>query len=81
MTRRGLADLRTALAGLDPLPGELVRVREEVPARYGVTARYAGWAGTPASPPTGPGPAVLFERVTPGGGGAARSVLIGLYGR
>lgn len=80
MTRRGLADLRTALAGLDPLPGELVRVREEVPARYGVTARYAGWAGTPAPPPTGPGPAVLFERVTPGGGGAARSVLIGLYG-
>ncbi|MFF8863266.1 UbiD family decarboxylase domain-containing protein [Streptomyces sp. NPDC015139] len=80
MTRRGLADLRTALAGLDPMPGELVRVREEVPARFGVGARYAKWAGTPAPPPTGPGPAVLFERVAPGGGGPARSVLIGLYG-
>ncbi|MFJ5774446.1 UbiD family decarboxylase domain-containing protein [Streptomyces sp. NPDC093094] len=80
MTRRGPADLRTALAGLDPLPGELVRVREQVPARFGVTARYAKWAGTPAPPPTGPGPALLFEQVVPSGGGAARPVLIGLYG-
>ncbi|MFG3284164.1 UbiD family decarboxylase [Streptomyces sp. NPDC048111] len=80
MTGRRLADLRTALAGLDPMPGELVRERAEVPARYGVSARYAKWAGTPAPPPTGPGPAVLFERVVPAGGGAARAVLIGLYG-
>ncbi|MFF4182009.1 UbiD family decarboxylase domain-containing protein [Streptomyces sp. NPDC001691] len=79
MTRR-FADLRTALAGLDLLPGELVREREEVPARFGVSSRYAKWAGTPAPPPTGPGPAVLFERVTPGGDAASRAVLIGLYG-
>ncbi|WP_203525424.1 UbiD family decarboxylase [Streptomyces sioyaensis] len=82
MTRRRPADLRTALAALDPMPGELVREWEEVPARFGVSARYAKWAGTPAPPPTGPGPAVLFERVTPSGadGAAARAVLIGLYG-
>ncbi|MFF6997876.1 UbiD family decarboxylase domain-containing protein [Streptomyces sp. NPDC008313] len=81
MTRRRLADLRTALAGLDLMPGELVREREEVPARFGVSSRYAAWAGTPAPPPTGPGPAVLFERVTPAAAGAeARAVLIGLYG-
>ncbi|MFF2192381.1 UbiD family decarboxylase [Streptomyces sp. NPDC058157] len=81
MTRRRLADLRTALAGLDSMPGELVREREEVPARFGVSARYAKWAGTPAPPPTGPGPAVLFERVTPSAAGSeARAVLIGLYG-
>jgi UbiD family decarboxylase len=81
VTRRRLADLRTALAGLDLMPGELVRVREEVPARFGVSSRYAKWAGTPASPPTGPGPAVLFERVTPSSGTAdARAVLMGLYG-
>ncbi|MFF2521909.1 UbiD family decarboxylase domain-containing protein [Streptomyces liangshanensis] len=81
MTRPRLADLRTALAGLDLMPGELVRVREEVPARFGVSSRYAKWAGTPAPPPTGPGPAVLFERVTPGAPGAeARAVLMGLYG-
>ncbi|MFB7513004.1 UbiD family decarboxylase domain-containing protein [Streptomyces sp. NPDC056144] len=81
MTRRRLADLRTALAGLDPMPGELVREQQEVPARYGVASRYAKWAGTPAPPPTGPGPAVLFERVTPAAEDAeARAVLIGLYG-
>ncbi|MFD4143480.1 MULTISPECIES: UbiD family decarboxylase [unclassified Streptomyces] len=78
MTHR-IADLRTTLAGLDSLPGELVRVREEVPARFGVSARYAQWAGAPAPPPTGPGPAVLFERVTPESG-AASAVLMGLYG-
>jgi 4-hydroxy-3-polyprenylbenzoate decarboxylase len=81
MTRRRLADLRTALAGLDLMPGELVRVREEVPARFGVSSRYAKWAGTPAPPPTGPGPAVLFEQVTPmSPTGEARAVLMGLYG-
>ncbi|MDJ0461628.1 UbiD family decarboxylase [Streptomyces sp. H27-C3] len=81
MTRRRLADLRTALAGLDLMPGELVRVREEVPARFGVSSHYAKWAGTPAPPPTGPGPAVLFERVTPSSATAeARAVLMGLYG-
>ncbi|WP_406508020.1 UbiD family decarboxylase [Streptomyces sp. NBC_00212] len=80
MTGRRLADLRTALAGLDPMPGELVREREEVPARFGVSSRYAKWAGTPAPPPTGPGPAVLFERVGPSGGATSRAVLIGLYG-
>ncbi|KUL52931.1 MULTISPECIES: UbiD family decarboxylase [unclassified Streptomyces] len=77
--RGRLADLRTALAGLDATPGELVRVREEVPARYGVSARYARWAGAPAPPPTGPGPAVLFEQVTPDSG-APSAVLMGLYG-
>ncbi|MEV5505209.1 UbiD family decarboxylase [Streptomyces orinoci] len=79
MTRRRFADLRTALAGLDSLPGELVRVREEVPARFGVSSRYARWAGTPAPPPTGPGPAVLFERVRPPSGKPG-AVLMGLYG-
>lgn len=81
MTRRRLADLRTALAGLDLMPGELVRVREEVPARFGASSHYAKWAGTPAPPPTGPGPAVLFERVAPDRANAeARAVLMGLYG-
>ncbi|WP_326698634.1 UbiD family decarboxylase [Streptomyces sp. NBC_01754] len=81
MTRRRLADLRTALAGLDLMPGELVRVQEEVPARFGVSSHYAKWAGTPAPPPTGPGPAVLFERVAPESADAeARAVLMGLYG-
>lgn len=81
MTRRRLADLRTTLAGLDSMPGELVREREEVPARFGVSSRYAAWAGTPAPPPTGPGPAVLFERVRPDNPGHdPRAVLIGLYG-
>ncbi|MER5970730.1 UbiD family decarboxylase [Streptomyces sp. NPDC002055] len=81
MTRRRLADLRTALAGLDAMPGELVREREEVPARFGASSRYARWAGTPAPPPTGPGPAVLFERVTPPAvDSEARALLIGLYG-
>lgn len=81
MTRRRLADLRTALAALDLMPGELVREREEVPARFGPSSRYAKWAGTPAPPPTGPGPAVLFERVTPDSpDGEARAVLMGLYG-
>uniref|UniRef100_A0AAU2VU77 UbiD family decarboxylase n=1 Tax=Streptomyces sp. NBC_00008 TaxID=2903610 RepID=A0AAU2VU77_9ACTN len=81
MTRRRVADLRAALAGLDLMPGELVRVREEVPARFGVSSHYAKWAGTPAPPPTGPGPAVLFERVTPSSATAeARAVLMGLYG-
>lgn len=79
MTRRRLADLRTALAGLDSAPGELLRVREEVPARLGVSARYARWAGTPAAPPTGPGPVVLFENVR-SDSGATGPVLMGLYG-
>ena len=79
MTARRLADLRTALAGLDSAPGELVRVREEIPARFGVGARYARWAGTPAAPPTGPGPVVLFEHVT-ADSGASGPVLMGLYG-
>ncbi|MER7753314.1 UbiD family decarboxylase [Kitasatospora sp. NPDC097643] len=79
MTRRRPADLRTTLAALDLMPGELVRVREEVPARFGVSSRYAKWAGTPAPPPTGPGPAVLFEQVVPEAG-EARAVLMGLYG-
>ncbi|MCA6095480.1 UbiD family decarboxylase [Streptomyces sp. SCA3-4] len=78
MTRR-VADLRTTLAGLDAMPGELVRVREEVPARFGVSSRYARWAGAPAPPPTGPGPAVLFEQVTPENGPPG-AVLMGLYG-
>ncbi|WNF27784.1 UbiD family decarboxylase [Streptomyces sp. C11-1] len=81
MTRRSPADLRTVLAGLDLMPGQLVRVREEVPARFGVSGHYAKWAGAPAPPPTGPGPAVMYERVTPSGAGAeARAVLMGLYG-
>ncbi|ACU72581.1 Carboxylyase-related protein [Catenulispora acidiphila DSM 44928] len=79
MTGRRLADLRTALAGLDSAPGELVRVREEIPARFGVGARYARWAGTPAAPPTGPGPVVLFEHVR-ADSGASGPVLMGLYG-
>ncbi|MEV7775209.1 UbiD family decarboxylase [Kitasatospora sp. NPDC086791] len=79
MTRRRPADLRGALAALDLMPGELVRVREEVPARFGVSSHYAKWAGTPAPPPTAPGPAVLFEQVTPEAG-RARAVLMGLYG-
>lgn len=79
MTRRHLADLRTALAALDSMPGGLVRVREEVPARYGVSSRYARWAGVPAPPPTGPGPAVLFEQVT-AESGETGAVLMGLYG-
>ncbi|NUR27675.1 MAG: UbiD family decarboxylase, partial [Catenulispora sp.] len=37
------------------------------------------WAGTPAAPPTGPGPVVLFEHVT-ADSGATGSVLMGLYG-
>lgn len=74
-----LADLRTTLARLDSIPGELMRIHEEVPARFGVSARYARWAGTPAAPPTGPGPAVLFERVTPEAGEAS-AALMGLYG-
>ncbi|WP_327073822.1 UbiD family decarboxylase [Kitasatospora purpeofusca] len=73
MSRRHPADLRAALAALDLMPGELVRVREEVPARFGVSSRYARWAGAPAAPPTGPGPAVLFEQVTPSGGAAEDS--------
>ncbi|MDG4796525.1 UbiD family decarboxylase [Micromonospora sp. WMMD1082] len=72
-------DLRHALASLDLLPGEMVRVTEELPARYGVSARYAPWAGTPAAPPTGPGPAMLFDRVRPDHG-PTRAVLMGLYG-
>ncbi|MEU5830891.1 hypothetical protein ABZ779_25065, partial [Micromonospora tulbaghiae] len=76
---RAPVDLRHALATLDPLPGELVRVAEELPARYGVSAHYARWAGAPAAPPTGPGPAVLFDRVRPAHG-PTRAVLMGLYG-
>ncbi|WBC16528.1 UbiD family decarboxylase [Micromonospora sp. WMMA1998] len=76
---RAPVDLRHALATLDPLPGELVRVAEELPARYGVSAHYARWAGAPAAPPTGPGPAVLFDRVRPDHG-PTRAVLMGLYG-
>ncbi|MFI7205964.1 UbiD family decarboxylase domain-containing protein [Micromonospora aurantiaca (nom. illeg.)] len=76
---RAPVDLRHALATLDPLPGELVRVAEDLPARYGVSAHYARWAGAPAAPPTGPGPAVLFDRVRPAHG-PTRAVLMGLYG-
>ncbi|MFV2102985.1 UbiD family decarboxylase [Micromonospora sp. LOL_024] len=79
MAGRAPTDLRHALACLDPLPGELVRVTEELPARFGVSARYARWAGAPAAPPTGPGPAVLFDRVRPEHG-PTRAVLMGLYG-
>ena len=58
------ADLRQALALLDTMPGELVRVTEPVAARCDLAAHYARWAGAPAAPPTGPGPAVLYEQVT-----------------
>ncbi|MER0241888.1 hypothetical protein AAHZ94_07595, partial [Streptomyces sp. HSW2009] len=54
--RSRLADLRTALAGLDARPGQLVREREEVPAAFGVSSRYARWAGPPAPPPPRPRP-------------------------
>lgn len=73
------ADLRSAVTALEATPGELVRVGDEVPARFGASAYYARWAGTPAPPPTGPGPAVLFEKVRPVTGAPAR-VLMGLYG-
>ncbi|WP_433538414.1 UbiD family decarboxylase [Micromonospora sp. CA-249363] len=79
MSHRSPVDLRHALASLDPLPGELVRVATELPARYGVSAHYARWAGAPAAPPTGAGPAVLFDRVRPDDG-PTRAVLMGLYG-
>ncbi|WP_433120397.1 hypothetical protein [Micromonospora sp. CA-246542] len=79
MSHRRPVDLRHALASLDPLPGELVRVATELPARYGVSAHYARWAGAPAAPPTGAGPAVLFDRVRPDDG-PTRAVLMGLYG-
>ncbi|RZU53883.1 4-hydroxy-3-polyprenylbenzoate decarboxylase [Krasilnikovia cinnamomea] len=74
-----ITDLRTAVAALESMPGELVRVDDELPARFGPGAHYARWAGTPAPPPTGPGPAVLFEKVRPVTGPPSR-VLMGLYG-
>ncbi|SHN13225.1 UbiD family decarboxylase [Cryptosporangium aurantiacum] len=74
-----ITDLRSAVAALETTPGELVRVDDELPARFGASAHYARWAGTPAPPPTGPGPAVLYERVRPVTGPPSR-VLMGLYG-
>lgn len=53
---RAPVDLRHALATLDPLPGELVRVAEELPARYGVSAHYARWAARPPRRPPAPAP-------------------------
>ncbi|BFU45316.1 UbiD family decarboxylase domain-containing protein [Krasilnikovia sp. MM14-A1004] len=74
-----ITDLRAAVAALESMPGELLRVTDELPARFGPGARYARWAGTPAPPPTGPGPAVLFEKVRPDTG-APSQLLMGLYG-
>ncbi|PWW58250.1 UbiD family decarboxylase [Actinokineospora spheciospongiae] len=71
-------DLRSALSSLSGSPEDLVLVDEEVDTRS-VAARYARWAGTPAPPPTGPGPAVVFQRVRTESGGV-RPVLMGLYG-
>lgn len=70
-----VADLRDALDLLDEL-GELVRVAGPVPAEFGVTAAYRGFAGVPVAGPTGAGPAMLFQDVRPAGG----RVAIGVFG-
>lgn len=62
--RADIVDLRTALAFLSSIPGQLVSTREPV----NPVAELAGvykliGAGTPVEPPTRVGPAMIFERV------------------
>ena len=57
-------DLRTALAFLAAIPGQLVSTRELVSADAELAAIYKCiGAGTPLPPPTRTGPAMLFENV------------------
>jgi UbiD family decarboxylase len=57
-------DLRTALAFLASIPGQLVSTRELVSADAELAAIYKCiGAGTPLPPPTRTGPAMLFENV------------------
>jgi 3-polyprenyl-4-hydroxybenzoate decarboxylase len=57
-------DLRTALAFLASIPGQLVTTREPVDPAGELAAVYKlVGAGTPLPPPTRTGPAMLFENV------------------
>ena len=62
--RADIVDLRTALAFLASIPGQLVSTREPVDpvAELAGVYKLVG-AGTPLAPPTRIGPAMLFENV------------------
>lgn len=68
-------DLREALDLLEAT-GQLVQVTRPVDARLEIARTYAPFAGSPAPGPTGPGPAILFDRVQP----SQRSVAVGVFG-
>jgi len=59
-----IVDLRSALAFLSSIPGQLVSTREPVDpvAELAGVYKLVG-AGTPLAPPTRIGPAMLFENV------------------
>ncbi|MCW5966551.1 MAG: UbiD family decarboxylase [Bryobacterales bacterium] len=59
-----IVDLRSALAFLSTIPGQLIATREPVDpiAELAGVYRHVG-AGTPVMPPTRVGPAMLFENV------------------
>jgi len=64
MTADEIIDLRSALAFLSSIPGELVSTRTPVDAEAELAAVYRRvGAGVPVKPPAPAGPAMLFENV------------------
>jgi 4-hydroxy-3-polyprenylbenzoate decarboxylase len=60
----GINDLRSALAVLAKVPGQLVSTQDLVDPMADLAAVYKPiGAGTPVAPPTRVGPAMIFERV------------------
>ena len=64
LTASDITDLRSALAFLSSIPGQLVTTRTPVDAMAELAGVYRlVGAGTPVAPPTRIGPAMLFESV------------------
>jgi 4-hydroxy-3-polyprenylbenzoate decarboxylase len=76
MDARGINDLRSALAFLAAIPGQLVTTRALVDPNAELAGVYKLiGAGTPLPPPTRTGPAMLFENVK----GFSMPVLVGMF--
>ncbi|MFD0588647.1 UbiD family decarboxylase [Paenibacillus sp. GCM10027627] len=69
-------DLRSAIDWLTRHDDPPLMISTPVRARYELASHYSMYGGTPVAAPTGKGPSVYYEKVTP----AEKSVLAGLFG-